>query len=92
MKLMVENDTPREELATYLKLSVPDKYDCLNFWKNNEKNFGGLGKMALEFLIPPATSVDSERCFSKSSETISKKRNRLNPKTCRHILYLNSWM
>jgi hypothetical protein len=45
-----------------------------------------------KFLIPPATSVDSERCFSKSSETISKKRNRLNPKTCRHILCLNSWL
>ncbi len=71
---MVENDTPKEESATYLKLNVTDKYNCLNFWKKNKKNFDRFGKMALEFQIPPATNVDSERCFSKSSENISKKR------------------
>ncbi len=38
MKLMVENNIPRGELATYLKFNVPNEYDYINFWKNSEKN------------------------------------------------------
>lgn len=92
IKLKIENESPGEEIDTYLKLKTPEEYDCFNFWKENQKNFGGLGKMAVEFLTSPATSVDSERCFSRSGEVISKKRNRMNPKTCRNLMCLNSWL
>lgn len=46
-------------------------------------------KPAKRFLCTPASSVPCERRFSKCGKIMSKKRNRLNPKTAEKIMYLN---
>lgn len=65
------------------------KEDPLLWWKNNEAKFPNLAKIAKKYLGIPATSVPSERLFSKAGELVSKKRNRLKPKNVDLILFLN---
>jgi hypothetical protein len=45
----------------------------------NETTFPTLFRIAMDFLPIQATSVPSERIFSSSSETDTKKRNRIHP-------------
>lgn len=66
--------------------------DILEWWKMHEKSFKSLAKMARDYLAIQATSVQSERVFSKSSLVIRKHRNRLCDKSVRHLMTLNSWV
>ena len=45
--------------------------------------------IAIKYLGIPATSVASERLFSKAGELICKKRNRIKSKNVGKILFLN---
>jgi len=63
--------------------------DPLAYWKNHQNVYPHLFKLAKQFLCTPASSVPCERVFSKCGEIVSKKRNRLNPKTVEKIMYLN---
>jgi hypothetical protein len=45
----------------------------------NETTFPTLFRIAMDYLPIQATSVPSERIFSSSSETDTKKRNRIHP-------------
>lgn len=65
--------------------------DILFWWKNHYTKYPNLGKMARAFFSTPATSVPSERLFSKASLVARKHRNRLNDDSLRSILCLNSW-
>ncbi|XP_050543057.1 E3 SUMO-protein ligase ZBED1-like [Daktulosphaira vitifoliae] len=60
------------------------------FWKNNNLMFGALSEIALKYLCIPATSVPSERIFSKAGQIVSIRRNRLLPKNVDKLLFLNS--
>jgi len=63
--------------------------DPLAYWMDHQNVYPNLFKLAKQFLCMPASSVPSERVFSKCGEIVSKKRNRLNPKTVEKIMYLN---
>ncbi|KAJ4949705.1 hypothetical protein JOQ06_021214 [Pogonophryne albipinna] len=62
--------------------------DPLAYWVDHQNVYPNLFKLAKQFLCMPASSVPSERVFSKCGEIVSKKRNRLNPKTVEKIMFL----
>ena len=64
--------------------------DPLEWWRNNEAAFPNIKQVANKYLVILATSVPSERLFSKVGELISAKRNSLKPKNVDMLLFLNS--
>jgi hypothetical protein len=48
--------------------------------------------MAFDYAAIPATSVPSERVFSRAGDLITKKRNRLSPKTAQCIMCFRAWI
>jgi len=62
----------------------------LDWWKTHQKSFPTISLMSKKFLCIAATSVASERLFSKSGELVSKKRSRLSVSTVREIIFLNA--
>jgi len=65
--------------------------DILNWWKINQMRFPVLSTIARDYLAAQATSVPSERGFSRSGLTITNLRNSLHPATVRCLMCLNSW-
>ena len=73
--------------------NLPRSDDPLKWWELSGKTlFPKLYNTAIKYLIIPATSVPAERVFSKAGTVLTKKRNRLGPKTANMIITLNSNM
>lgn len=85
-----------EDLPTDLKhyLNQPTielNEDPLNYWINtNELIYPSLRIIAKQYLPIVATSVPSERLFSKAGNIMIENRNRLSPKHLQNLLFLNS--
>ena len=78
------------ELDQYFKTPViPRKVDPLQWWKRNSVIFPMISKVAMVYLSTVATSVPSERLFSKAGELVSTKRNRIKEKNVNMMLFLN---
>ncbi|XP_046686986.1 E3 SUMO-protein ligase ZBED1-like [Homalodisca vitripennis] len=76
----------------YIELPYLDrKANPLQFWEERKHIFPSLYKLAQMYLCIPATSVPSERLFSKAGMVANERRNRLLPKKLDSILFLNSW-
>lgn len=79
------------ELNFYLKSSLARlSDDPLLIWKDMFKVYPILSKVAVKYLVPVATSVPSERLFSKAGLTLNKQRNRLTSKHLNQLLFLQS--
>ena len=81
---VVLNDTEvvcRLELDKYKKHIPPPAttkpMKLLSWWKNHQRDFPILAKLAKKYLSIQATSAPSERIFSKAGNIISEKRTRL---------------
>ncbi|CAG9788197.1 unnamed protein product [Diatraea saccharalis] len=75
----------------YIELPYLDrKCDPLQFWNDKKCLFPRLSKIAQKYLCIPASSVPSERLFSKAGILCNDRRNRLAPKKVDQILFLNS--
>ncbi len=84
--------TALSELEQYFKLPVlRRKEDPLLWWKQNSHVFPFIQNVARVYLSTVATSVPSERLFSKAGELISTKRNRIKPKNVDMMLFLNKY-
>lgn len=80
----------KSELEEYLSLSSADiKTDPLKWWRDHEKQFKYLSRVAKQYLCIPATSVESERHFSAAGRTVTKIRNRLSPEVTETLLFVN---
>ena len=66
--------------------------DPMVYWTANKNVYPHLYVLAMQFLSTPATSVPSERIFSKCGDVVSKKRNRLKPALVEKIIFLNKNM
>lgn len=85
------NATASIMIRQYLEIPPLDrKKNPLEFWKQYEVTFPELYKMQLKYLSIPATSVPSERVFSKTGQITNERRNRLSPKNLDFIIFLNS--
>lgn len=65
---------------------MPEDTNVLQFWLNYTK-CDALKKVALKYLIIPATSVPSERVNSTAGNTITDKRSRLRPEMAEKLIF-----
>ena len=63
--------------------------DIFKWWHTHQKFFPNLYEIAIEHLIIPATSADSERIFSSAGYVLSQKRSRLTGDHVNILIYLN---
>jgi hypothetical protein len=63
----------------------------LEWWKLHSLEYPTLARIAKDFHAIPATSVSSERIFSKAERLLSSTRTRLKGDVVRKIMTLSSW-
>lgn len=63
--------------------------DPLMWWKEHAAQYPRLKELAKKYLCSPASSVPSERLFSKAGELISLRRSNLSENKVNMILFLN---
>lgn len=74
------------DIRQYLEKPIVNKSECpFQYWKNSSSR---LKELAETFLCICATSVPSERIFSKAGQIITERRNRLKAKTINTLLFL----
>jgi len=80
----------QRELDHYLQepLIHRTKGNPLQWWADNRSRFPAVATLAQQLLCIPATSVPSERLFSKAGDVITKKRNSLDPLKAKKIIFL----
>uniref|UniRef100_A0A1X7T797 HAT C-terminal dimerisation domain-containing protein n=2 Tax=Amphimedon queenslandica TaxID=400682 RepID=A0A1X7T797_AMPQE len=84
------SNTIYTEMQQYLRSPVQLRdIDPLQWWKNNSLAYLTLALAACKYLGIIATSVPSERLFSKAGELLSVKRSRIKAKHVDMLLFLN---
>lgn len=68
------------------QVGIETDEDPLTWWREHEKQFPTIAKIAKKYLCIPATSVPSERLFSDAGNVITKKRASMDPETLEEIL------
>ena len=82
--------TQETEIQKYFAENpVPRKQDPLKWWMTAARSYPLLSEEANKYLCIPASSVPSERLFSKAGELVSKKRSSLSDSTINKVLFLN---
>ena len=96
-------DEGEDETSTGVAMSAADmemKYfsetrrldrssNILLWWKSLSHVLPHLSKLAMKYLSTLATSVPSERVFSKAGEIVSKRRSNLKKKNVDMLIFLN---
>jgi hypothetical protein len=81
----------QSEIGLYLKAPLePLTINPLEWWQRQQHIYSDLAPIARKWLSIVASSVPSERLFSKAGETITKKRNNLQGKRLCQLLFLQS--
>ena len=79
-----------QELQYYAKMpNLQRSCDPLIWWQAQSHALPEMTKLARRYLCIPATSVPSERVFSKTGEIISKRRASIKPKNVDMLIFLN---
>lgn len=85
---IVQNDSV--ELNRYLSAPGIDfAENPLDFWKVNEKLYPKLALLAKRYLCTQATSVPSERVFSKGGLVVTDNRSTLTSQHCEELIFLS---
>ena len=91
---VVERDEPGglpSELRHYLSQpTVPRTKNPLEFWEEVKFTYPSLYPLVRKYLSVLATSVPSERLFSKAGIIETERRNRLNPERLSRLVFLSS--
>jgi hypothetical protein len=86
-------NSSQDETKRFFESTTEDyKVEPDKWWLINRESYPNLSRMAFDLLAIPATSVPSEEVFSKAEDLITKRRNRLNKKTIRILMLLESWL
>jgi hypothetical protein len=85
--------TLEQELDAYHRKSacplVGDQSDPLLWWKKKQNKFPRISRLARKILTLTATSVPSERVFSKSGWIVNKRRSSLSDKNVSLLVFLS---
>jgi len=78
------------EMKKYLSVDqIEYKGSPFLWWKTHQREFPVIASIAREFLCAPATSIPSERVFSKTGSIINKKRTSLSSKNVNMLTFLS---
>lgn len=79
------------EFERYIELKpIPPERNPLNWWNETGKDLKEIRKVANIFLSIPASSVASERVFSKAGYLLSQRRTSLNSKAVDSFIFISS--
>ena len=67
------------EINQYLFEKISGDVEFSSWWERNEHRYPTLAKVVKKLFALNCTSASSERCFSKTGNVVTKKRNRLLP-------------
>ena len=75
-----------------MKLSATQKENTnvLTWWKENQKHYPHLFKIARSYLHIPATSVPSERIFSLAGYIVCDRRSKILSKNVNKAIFLKA--
>jgi hypothetical protein len=66
--------------------------DPLQWWKNNQVQYKHIAAISKQYLGIQASSVSSERFFSKANRLIEERRARLSPQITTKILFSMAYL
>ncbi|KAL2527478.1 BED zinc finger [Abeliophyllum distichum] len=66
-------------------------FDILKWWRQHQRSYPILSKMARDLLTPPVSTVASEAAFSISGRVLSEIRSRLKADILESLLCLKDW-
>ncbi|XP_051935570.1 E3 SUMO-protein ligase ZBED1-like [Hippocampus zosterae] len=79
------------EVRSYLEEPLFQRSaDPLSWWEAKDSLYPRLTHVMTRRLCVVATSVPSERIFSKTGQMLTERRNRINPSKLRHLVFLNA--
>ncbi|XP_051778436.1 E3 SUMO-protein ligase ZBED1-like [Erpetoichthys calabaricus] len=79
------------EVRSYLEKPLFQRSaDLLSWWETKASVYPRLTHVMAQRLCIVATSVPSERIFSKTGQIITDRRNSINPSKLRHLVFLNA--
>ncbi|CAK1547969.1 unnamed protein product [Leptosia nina] len=85
------NESLSDELSLYLRTPVSRfNENPLKVWADYKIQFPTLYNVAFKYLTMVASSVPSERLFSKAAQVLTQQRSRLQAKRVNKILFLQS--
>lgn len=78
-----------KELEQYLaEPNAPETSNPLDWWRNYQSKYPSIAVVARAYLGIPATSVASERVFSKCGRVCSERRSLLSPQHVEQLVFL----
>ncbi len=80
------------EIDEYMEASEANPIDALKFWKQNEKKFPKLAKLARQFLSVPASSAPVERLFSIAGAIARARRSNLTAKNIKALIMFKEFI
>lgn len=80
-----------DELQDYIhyKIACDSELDIMSWWKSKENEFPRLSQIAFRIHSIPASSIPSERSFSKCGSIINEKRSSLSPDSIEDLIVLH---
>ncbi|KAK3873511.1 hypothetical protein Pcinc_021479 [Petrolisthes cinctipes] len=81
--------TSSMEVSTYLAdPCVPEDTDPLRYWEQNKVSMPTLTKLAMKYLVVPATSASVEWVFSVAGRIFRPDRCQLSYKTFQSLVFI----
>lgn len=80
-----------DEVDTYINVQFisTENINVFDWWIERKEMFPNLFKLAIKIHSIPASSMQSERTFSRSGMTVSDQRTNLEPRTVEDLMMLN---
>lgn len=83
-----------KEITEYLNMpkisdSKIDTFNLLHWWRDREKMFPILSVIAKKVLCIVATSAESERCFKRAGDVVTRRRSNTLPSNVNILSFIN---